>query len=260
MPTTTPMTTARPSWRSSRRRSPARSRSRPPVRSRRTSPTSWPRSRLRSQPHGRTARREPNRRRRRQSPRGPRSPRGRRSRLGRRRRRTRRRPRASGAARPPDPRVVPGDQLDLPISIEPGQALPARLAPMQPSAGPEPFDDPAYLFEPWWPGVRALAWIEDRRLIRLQAEGMADALSAFAELAEELPERLTEDGVVLDGWLLALDEGGWLHTDLLRRRLAGERGAGRPGFVASDLLWCGGEPWHARRFATRRERLADVLR
>jgi bifunctional non-homologous end joining protein LigD len=155
---------------------------------------------------------------------------------------------------------VPGDQLDLPISIEPGQALPARLAPMQPSAGPEPFDDPAYLFEPWWPGVRALAWIEDRRLIRLQAEGMADALSAFAELAEELPERLTEDGVVLDGWLLALDEGGWLHTDLLRRRLAGERGAGRPGFVASDLLWCGGEPWHARRFATRRERLADVLR
>ena len=155
---------------------------------------------------------------------------------------------------------MPGDQLDLPISIEPGQALPARLAPMQPSAGPEPFDDPAYLFEPWWPGVRALAWIEDRRLIRLQAEGMADALSAFAELAEELPERLTEDGVVLDGWLLALDEGGWLHTDLLRRRLAGERGAGRPGFVASDLLWCGGEPWHARRFATRRERLADVLR
>ena len=155
---------------------------------------------------------------------------------------------------------MPGEQLDLPIPTEPGQGLPARLAPMQPSVAAGPFDDPAYLFEPWWPGVRALAWIDGGRLVRLQAEGMADALTAFAELGEELPERLTEDGVVLDGWLLALDDGGWLDTDLLRRRLAGELGAGRPGFVASDLLWSDGAPWHARRFATRREHLASVLR
>jgi bifunctional non-homologous end joining protein LigD len=155
---------------------------------------------------------------------------------------------------------VPGEQLDLPIPTEPGQGLPPRLAPMQPSIGAGPFDDPAYLFEPWWPGIRALAWIDGGRLIRLQVEGMADALTAFAELGEELPERLTEDGVVLDGWLLALDDGGWLDTDLLRRRLAGERGAGRPGYVASDLLWSDATPWHARRFATRREHLASVLR
>jgi len=155
---------------------------------------------------------------------------------------------------------VPGEQLDLPIPTEPGPGLPARLAPMQPSLGAGPFDDPAYLFEPWWPGVRALAWIDGGRLVRLQAEGMADAMTAFAELGEELPERLTEDGVVLDGWLLALDDGGWLDTDLLRRRLAGERGAGRPGFVASDLLWSDGAPWHARRFAARRDQLASVLR
>ena len=141
---------------------------------------------------------------------------------------------------------MPGEQLDLPIPTEPGQGLPARLAPMQPSVAAGPFDDPAYLFEPWWPGVRALAWIDGGRLVRLQAEGMADAMTAFAELGEELPERLTEDGVVLDGWLLALDDGGWLDTDLLRRRLAGELGAGRPGFVASDLLWSDGAPWHAR--------------
>jgi bifunctional non-homologous end joining protein LigD len=154
---------------------------------------------------------------------------------------------------------VPGEQLDLPIPTEPGHGLPARLTPMQPSIGAGPFDDPAFLFEPWWPGVRALAWVDGGRLLRLQAEGMADALTAFAELGEELPERLTEDGVVVDGWLLALDDGGWLDTDLLRRRLAGERGAGRPGFVASDLLWSDGAPWHARRFATRREHLASVL-
>ena len=59
--------------------------------------------------------------------------------------------------------------------------------------------------------------------MRLRAEGLADALVAFGELSDELPERLMEDGVLLDGWLLALDEGGWLDTDLLRRRLSGDR-------------------------------------
>ena len=32
-----------------------------------------------------------------------------------------------------------------------------------------PFDDPDYFFEPWWPGVRALALVE-RGQLRLQAE------------------------------------------------------------------------------------------
>ncbi|MGQ0607949.1 MAG: hypothetical protein ACT4OQ_05760 [Chloroflexota bacterium] len=154
---------------------------------------------------------------------------------------------------------MPGDQLDLSIPAADGGRLPARVAPMQPTEGVAPFDDPAYLFEAWWPGIRTQAWIDDARLIRLRAEGMADALTAFGELVDELPERLMEDGVVLDGWLLALDEGGWLDTGLLRRRLAGDRRAGRPAFVASDLLWSGGEDWQRRPFATRRERLEAVL-
>jgi ATP-dependent DNA ligase len=96
-------------------------------------------------------------------------------------------------------------------------------------------------------------------LIRLQAEGMADALTAFAELADELPERLMADAVILDGWLLALDEGGWLDTSLLRRRLAGDTHAGRPGFVASDLLWSDGSAWARRSFGTRRQHLESIL-
>lgn len=156
---------------------------------------------------------------------------------------------------------MPGDQLDLPIPAAlAGERLPERIAPMQATAGVAPFDDPAYLFEPWWPGVRALAWVEGGRLVRLRAEGMADAMNAFSELGDELPELLVEDGVVLDGWLLALDEGGWLDTALLRRRLAGDPTAGRPGFVAADLLYCGGAPWSRRSFSARRERLEAVLR
>jgi bifunctional non-homologous end joining protein LigD len=155
---------------------------------------------------------------------------------------------------------VPGEQLGLPI--EPAGAperLPARIQPMQPADGVGPFDDPDYLFEPWWPGVRATAWVEGHELVRLQAAGLADALGSFAELADELPERLLDDGTVLDGWLLALDEGGWLDTDLLRRRLSGDRRAGRPAFVASDLLWSGGTSWQRRTFAVRRRQLETVL-
>jgi bifunctional non-homologous end joining protein LigD len=154
---------------------------------------------------------------------------------------------------------VPGDQLDLEIPTADGGRLPARVEPMQPGAGVAPFDDPAYLFEAWWPGVRAMAWIEDDRLTRLRAAGLADALTAFGELADELPGRLMEDGVLLDGWLLALDEGGWLDADLLRRRLTGDPRAGRPAFVASDLLWSGWDDWQRRPFAARRERLESVL-
>ena len=154
---------------------------------------------------------------------------------------------------------MPDEQLDLPIRTERGAALPERVPVMQPSPGAGPFDDPDYLFEPWWPGIRAFAWIEGGRLARLRAEGMADPLDGFAELADELPERLMEDGVVLDGWLLALDEGGWLDPELLRRRVGGDRRAGRPGFVASDLLWSGGVAWHRRAFAARRQRLEAVL-
>jgi len=143
---------------------------------------------------------------------------------------------------------VPGDQLDLSIPTVPGGSrLPARIAPMQATPGVGPFDDPAYLFEPWWPGVRALAWVEGGRLVRLQAQGLADAFTAFAELADELPDRLMADAVVLDGWLLVLDEGGWLDTGLLRRRLGGDAHAGRPGFVASDLLWSEGAAWGSGR-------------
>ncbi len=156
---------------------------------------------------------------------------------------------------------MPGDQLDLSISagVAAG-ALPSRVSPMQPSPGAAPFDDPGYLFEAWWPGIRAQAWVEGGRLTRMRAEGLADPLTTFVELSEELPGQLVDDGVILDGWLLALDDGGWLDTDLLRRRLAGDRRAGRPAFVASDLLWCGGVDWQRRSFASRRGRLEEVLR
>ena len=128
---------------------------------------------------------------------------------------------------------------------------------MQATAIDAPFDDPGYLFEPWWPGVRAMAFCE-RGALRLQATGMADALAAFPELSP-MPEQLAEDGVILDGTLLVLDDAGRPDPELLRVRLRGAERPGRPAYVASDLLWAGGQAVVGRSFSVRRQWLETIL-
>jgi bifunctional non-homologous end joining protein LigD len=128
---------------------------------------------------------------------------------------------------------------------------------MQPAGVDAPFDDDDYLFEPWWPGVRAIAFAE-RGALRLQVAGLADALGAFPELGE-LTGQLAEDGVVLDGTLLVLDDAGRPDAELLRARLSGGTLPGRPAYVASDLLWAGGQPVTRRSFRVRRRWLESIL-
>ncbi len=156
---------------------------------------------------------------------------------------------------------MPAEQLPLPAEpdLDPRPArLPARIALMQPSDAPAPFDDPDYLFEPWWPGARALAFAERGR-VRLQVAGLADAEAAFPELAE-LPAQLSEDGVVVEGTLLVLDDAGRPDSDLLRARLEGRQPRpGRAAYVAADLLWAGGESVMRRSFSVRRDWLAAIL-
>jgi ATP-dependent DNA ligase len=128
---------------------------------------------------------------------------------------------------------------------------------MQATVVDAPFDDPGYLFEPWWPGARAIAFCE-RGGLRLQVAGMADALAAFPELTP-MPEQLSEDGVIVDGTLLVLDDAGRPDPELLRARLAGHGLPGRPAYVAGDLLWSGGQPVLARSFGVRRRWLEAIL-
>ncbi len=149
------------------------------------------------------------------------------------------------------------DQLTLGIGDERAPHLPDRVRRMLPTAAEAPFDDPDCLFEPAWPGIRALAFVESGEL-RMEVEGLADPLDVFPEL-RELPRQLGADGVILDGTLLVLDREGRPGPRLLRARLEGLRGPGRPAYLASDLLWSDGEPWTARRYAGRRARLEEIL-
>ncbi len=132
---------------------------------------------------------------------------------------------------------------------------------MQADAVDAPFDDAGYFFEPWWPGARALAFIEAGDL-RMQVSGLSDPIAAFPEL-RDLPGQVLGDGMVLDGTLLVLDDEGRPDAELLRTRLTGDAApgqrAGRPAYVASDLLWSEGASWVRRPFAARRDHLTAVL-
>lgn len=156
---------------------------------------------------------------------------------------------------------MPSDQLPLSIPVEPVRHLPRRVVPMQPTPADEPFDDPGYLFEPWWPGVRALAFVEGGSL-RLDVAGLTDASAAIPEM-DELPAQLLDDTAILDGTLLVLDSAGRPDRELLRRRLTASMSPSRPdgaaAYVASDLVWSGGRSWTRRPYRTRRERLQVIL-
>ena len=152
------------------------------------------------------------------------------------------------------------DQLTLAFDAVRGErGLPTSLRPMVAADGGLAFDDDDYFFEPWWPGARAFAFVEESRL-RLQTEHLADPLAAFPEL-RVICEQLEIDGVVLDGTLLVLDHDGRPDAELLRERLAHpESGSGTGAFVASDILWRDGRDLTALPFETRRRQLSTTLR
>lgn len=151
------------------------------------------------------------------------------------------------------------DQLELPLDPPPAETpLPGRLELMQPSEGGRPFDDPAYFFEPWWPGSRLLVYLA-AGTVRLQSVHLADPMAAFPELSA-LSDEWIGQGHVIDGTALVLDEAGRPDLELLRARLTHpDERRGSPAFVASDLLYRGGRSLLRLPFRQRREHLAAVV-
>jgi bifunctional non-homologous end joining protein LigD len=95
----------------------------------------------------------------------------------------------------------------LAFGLEPGtRGLLDRVRPMRATDGEGPFDDPRYVFEPWWPGIRAFVSVEGGH-VRVRAEALGEPSSRFPELAE-LPLLVRSDGVVLDVTLMVLDADG----------------------------------------------------
>ena len=121
------------------------------------------------------------------------------------------------AGRLPDPARTgtPPHLADLP-GVEPGK-VPRGLKPMQAALTDEPFDDPAWLFEPKLDGVRALATI-DGEAVTLRARSGRDITAQYPALVRALADQPVATAV-LDGEIVALDERGAPSFEVLQQRM-----------------------------------------
>jgi bifunctional non-homologous end joining protein LigD len=158
------------------------------------------------------------------------------------------------------------DQLSL--RLEPDSAgWPAALGAMRPQLAAEAFDDPDTLFEPWWGGERALAYVGHEpagesgsrapavRLVSADGVVLTDQVPEIADL----PSRIGDRTAILDGTLVAVDTTGRLDTAGLLARLEGATGPGL-AYLVYDLIWLDGRSLAAEPLERRRATLARLLK
>jgi ATP-dependent DNA ligase len=116
----------------------------------------------------------------------------------------------------------------------------------------EAFDDPAWLFEPKYDGVRGLVYNSPAGC---EIRSRRDFLFArFGDLCERLAGILGSREAILDGEVVALNrQGKPVLRDLLR-------GAGYVAFAAFDLLWLDGTDLRPLPLAERKRMLGELLR
>jgi bifunctional non-homologous end joining protein LigD len=115
----------------------------------------------------------------------------------------------------------------------------------------DPFDDPDWLFEPQYEGLRGFVYA---------AGGACEICSPrdvksdrFAELHERIARVLGEREVILDGEVVSLDRQGKPNLrDLIR-------GQGYWTFTAFDILWLDGDDLRDLPLSERKRLLAQLL-
>ncbi|MYD64786.1 MAG: ATP-dependent DNA ligase [Chloroflexi bacterium] len=169
------------------------------------------------------------------------------------------------AGRLPDPARTgtPPHLAGLP-GVEPGD-VPRGLKPMQASLADEPFDDPAWFFEPKLDGIRALVTIEDGAAT-LRARSGRDITAQYPALVRALAGQPAATAV-LDGEIVALDERGAPSFEVLQQRMGLQNAeeiavadADLPVlFFAFDVLHLDGHDLRRVALEHRAEVLARVL-
>ena len=81
-----------------------------------------------------------------------------------------------------------------------------RVQPIIPTWRKEPFDDPDWLFEFKYDGLRGLCYIEQGRCRFISRNG--NVLSRFEALGDQVAAVLGVDNAIIDGEVIAADETG----------------------------------------------------
>jgi bifunctional non-homologous end joining protein LigD len=150
-------------------------------------------------------------------------------------------------------------------------APPPQLAPMLAVDGGQAFDDPDWLFELKWDGVRAIATVTrpgagQDGSTRLHSRAGNDITAGYPELAG-LWERVVARNAVLDGELVAFDAQGRPSFERLQQRMHVRDAAAIERlrrtipvvYLAFDLLAVDGELLVGRPLRERLDRLDRVL-
>jgi len=140
---------------------------------------------------------------------------------------------------------------------------PPPTDPMLATLTDEEFDDPEWVFEPKWDGVRAIAVCgEDTRLV---SRNDKDITVAYPELAD-LHDQVVALDAMLDGEIVAFDEGVPSFQRLQQRmHLRDQRKIEQMAkkipvaFLVFDLLYLDGEDLTGRPWEERRRLLEEVI-
>jgi bifunctional non-homologous end joining protein LigD len=135
--------------------------------------------------------------------------------------------------------------------------MPPRVAPLPKVSPiilverPLPFDDPDWLFEPKFDGFRGLLYIDRDEATFVSKRGLV--FKRFSRLAADVRDALGVRTAILDGEVLAIDDGGE-HT--FRGLMSGQ---GHLHHAAFDLLWLNGRDLPDRPLIDRRKRLEQLI-
>ena len=148
---------------------------------------------------------------------------------------------------------------------------PPELTPMLATSAEQPFDDPGWVFEIKWDGVRAIAAVErpgrgGEGATRLTSRAGNDISGGYPEL-KDLWQRVLARNAVLDGEIVAFDSSGRPSFQRLQGRmhLRGEADVARAAqrdpvtYVVFDLLALDGEPLIDHSLRERVALLDDVV-
>jgi bifunctional non-homologous end joining protein LigD len=142
--------------------------------------------------------------------------------------------------------------------------FPEPFRPMLAQSAAHPFARPGWLFEAKWDGVRALGFVRRRgaeQEVVLYSRTLRRLNAQFPEIVDALAQ-VGEDGVVLDGEIIAPDDNGRPSFHRLQQRLQrGEESAAASiavAYAVFDCLYLEGRDMRSRPLSERR-RVLDAL-
>lgn len=147
--------------------------------------------------------------------------------------------------------------------------FPRNLKPALATLVDKPFNGKDWLFEIKWDGVRTLAYLRRRgseREVELRSRNNLTQNRQFPEVVEAL-YRLDLPDAVLDGEIVALDQQGRAHFQLLQSRIPLARNGPQPSetepltiaYYVFDLLYYNGHSLLSRPLEERRRALEAIL-